>query len=251
MARISLSYPALRHCNRQARGFTLTELAVVLVIVALLVGGMVMPLSAQQDLKANAETERSLAEIREALIGFVVANGRLPCPDLTADPADANYGNEAASCAADLTGDGYLPWKTLGVPEHDAWGSHWTNKTDPRLGHWRYRIERQYAVATNLKTLILTSGATCNSTFPNDCIDIRDHNNMSLIAGNEHPLAVIYSTSKNLQADGLNATFEANLGAGPRYEAGDPTATPVFDDKVIWISRPILINRLLMAGKLP
>jgi prepilin-type N-terminal cleavage/methylation domain-containing protein len=39
-----------------ARGFTLTEMAVVLVIVALLIAGMMLPLSSQQDNRARKET---------------------------------------------------------------------------------------------------------------------------------------------------------------------------------------------------
>ena len=60
-----------------ARGFTLAEMAVVLVIVALLLAGMMLPISAQQDIRARQETEGTLNDIREALIGFAIANGRL------------------------------------------------------------------------------------------------------------------------------------------------------------------------------
>lgn len=63
-----------------ARGFILMELTVVLVIVALLLGGLLIPLSAQRDGEAIRGTEKYLADIRDALLGFAVANGRLPCP---------------------------------------------------------------------------------------------------------------------------------------------------------------------------
>lgn len=67
-----------------ARGFTLAEMAVVLVIVALLIAGMMLPLSAQQEIRARQETEKTLSDIREALLGFAVANGRLPRPAISA-----------------------------------------------------------------------------------------------------------------------------------------------------------------------
>jgi prepilin-type N-terminal cleavage/methylation domain-containing protein len=38
-----------------ARGFTLTEMAVVLLILTLLIGGMLMPLSAQDEVRRTAE----------------------------------------------------------------------------------------------------------------------------------------------------------------------------------------------------
>ena len=58
----------------RCRGFTLTELAVVMVIVAVLMGGLLIPLSAQRDAQAFRETQAQLDEIREALIGFAVVN---------------------------------------------------------------------------------------------------------------------------------------------------------------------------------
>ena len=48
-------------------GFTLTELAVVLMIVALLIGGMLVPLSAQNDIRNVNETQKTLNDIRDAL----------------------------------------------------------------------------------------------------------------------------------------------------------------------------------------
>jgi prepilin-type N-terminal cleavage/methylation domain len=73
----------MNHCpSPLARhdGFTLAELAVVLVIVALLIGGLLIPLSTQIDIRNVADTRRALTEIREAMLGYLVVNGRLPCP---------------------------------------------------------------------------------------------------------------------------------------------------------------------------
>ena len=44
--------PAVSRALTFSRGFTLTEMAVVLVIVALLIAGVMIPLSAQQDIHA-------------------------------------------------------------------------------------------------------------------------------------------------------------------------------------------------------
>ncbi len=62
------------------RGFTLIELAIVLFVVALLLGGMLLPLAAQQDIRNYGDTQKILVEARDALLGFAVANDRLPCP---------------------------------------------------------------------------------------------------------------------------------------------------------------------------
>ncbi|MGZ8256366.1 MAG: type II secretion system protein, partial [Gallionella sp.] len=61
-------------------GFTLIEMAMVLMIVALVLGGMLPVISGQIEQQRTNETRKQLAEIREALLGFVVTNNRLPCP---------------------------------------------------------------------------------------------------------------------------------------------------------------------------
>jgi len=233
-------------------GFSLTELAIVLLIVGLLVGGMVTPLSAQLDLRNYRDTKRQLDEIREALLGFAAINGRLPCPDTDTDPVAVNYGIEEASCSADATAEGFLPWKTLGVREFDAWGSPWQNPPMPRQGHWRYRIERQYADAATLRLRILLAGvSSCNSTdpFPNDCLKIRNAAAVPMNTDTERPVAIVFSVGANKQADGENASFEANKSGNPTYQASERSAS--FDDMMIWISRPMLANRLIAAGRLP
>jgi prepilin-type N-terminal cleavage/methylation domain-containing protein len=75
------------------RGFTLIELAIVMFIVSLLVGGMLLPLSAQQDIKSLRDTTRALETARDALLGFAVINERLPCP------ATANSSGRETFCS--------------------------------------------------------------------------------------------------------------------------------------------------------
>lgn len=62
------------------RGFTLTEIAIVFMIVALLIGGAVLTFSAQNEAREIADTQRTIEQAREAVIGFALRNGRLPCP---------------------------------------------------------------------------------------------------------------------------------------------------------------------------
>ncbi|HUX32107.1 MAG TPA: type II secretion system protein [Thiobacillus sp.] len=59
---------------KQARGFTLIELAIVLVIVTILIGGLAMPLSAQIQARRIAETKKILEEAREAIIGYAMSS---------------------------------------------------------------------------------------------------------------------------------------------------------------------------------
>lgn len=60
------------------RGFSLVELTIVLVIVALLSGGLMLGLAAQRDANNYQEAQRQLDSAKEALFGFAISNGRLP-----------------------------------------------------------------------------------------------------------------------------------------------------------------------------
>ncbi len=82
-------------------GFTLLELAIVLVIVTILIGGLAVPLSAQIQARRIAETQKTLAEAREAIIGYAMSHtiaGSCTCSykaDTTLDPV-------ASSCSPSL-----------------------------------------------------------------------------------------------------------------------------------------------------
>jgi prepilin-type N-terminal cleavage/methylation domain-containing protein len=225
--------------HRAQHGFSLIELAVVVFVIALLLGSILVPLGTQVEQRKTSDTRKSLDEIREALIGFAIINGRLPCPDTDSDPAAAGYGLEEAACSADPVTEGYLPWKTLGVAEMDAWGVRRTVASSPRIGDWRYRVDRNFAV-----TFTLTTG------FGTDALTVRSSAGLALTSTSERPVAIIFSAGTNTTADRQNAlgSFEPSTGV---YESDVPSATLAFDDILIWISRPILFNRLVAAGKLP
>ena len=72
--------------KRACRGFTLTELAVVLAIIGLLLSSTLFTLSAQVENRNRSDTQRRLEEARELLLSFALVNGRLPCPATTSCP---------------------------------------------------------------------------------------------------------------------------------------------------------------------
>lgn len=116
--------------RRGCRGFTLVELAIALLIVGLLLASAMIPISAQIDIKAAADTQRVMDQIRDSLIGFAQANGRLPCPaDPTLASSNASAGQEAA--AKCTLGKGVIPWAVLGTPEADSWGRRFTYRVAP------------------------------------------------------------------------------------------------------------------------
>ena len=237
------------------------ELAIVLMILALVLGGMLNPLGSLLGAKQRAEAGVELERIKEALLGFAMINGYLPCPTTASDPGDDKYGLEDTACNSDPAAEGYLPWRTLGVSGTDPWGISRTASADPFTGYWRYRVDRNFSNSGELFTM--KTALAENLTVINSV-------GMLLTAPTETPVAVIYSTGSNLAQDGENSTFEgAPCGNAGGYDPGGGTACPdgeplyqggdlsgtgssaVFDDIVVWLSRPRLFNRMVTAGRLP
>jgi len=105
--------------RRIQRGFTLIEIAIVLLIVTILLGYSVALFPIQQELKQYRKLDRDMDDIVDHLIGFAQVNGRLPCPDTD--------GNINGLGAGDINGqedtdDVVNNVDTLGAPPPDPDG---------------------------------------------------------------------------------------------------------------------------------
>lgn len=236
-----------RHSAR-TRGFTLIELAIVLFIITLLLGGILTPLAQQISERQNGETRRAIDAARLALVGYAMRKadqaGPLPCPDVRGIAgqnanSDANDGLEDrlenGSCA---TLSGNLPWKTLGLAEGDAWGNH--------LG---------YAVAANWANLAGGGAPFTASAMEEGLLHIcRDR-----ICAQPMPAAAVvvsfgrngfgasnFNGSRNLAPTSADEIENAN--DDPRFVEHPPRAVDhpggEFDDLVLPISPDWLRGRL-------
>ncbi len=231
----------------RASGFTLVELTIVLIIVGLLLGTLMVPLSAQIDQRNYNETQRQMDEIREALIGFAVVNGRLPRPATSATDGTEN----PANCGSDAACTGFIPWTTLGVKKTDAW-----NKMI------RYSVTPQYAdAAISLSTL----GSKKVRTRDNAGTPSYFVGSGSACSDSPCAPAIIYSSGKTnwgYTEDGsaladtstTNADEDSNASATVTFFARGRSSVVnggEFDDIVTWIPPFVLFNRMIAAGKLP
>lgn len=213
------------------KGFTLIELAIVLFIIALLLGGLLVPLATQYDMRQRAQALEQLDEIKEALIGFAIIHGRLPCQSSETDSSSPEYGMEDDDCSSPA-GQGYLPGKQLGVAELDPWGEL-----------WRYRADSEFACPAGLAPC--SDGIFILSTTIGDDLSVQDSSDPpnDLVSASERPVAIIFSVGANRTPDGANEPFDNT------YQGGGSTSD--FDDITIWITRPLLFNRMVTAGRLP
>jgi prepilin-type N-terminal cleavage/methylation domain-containing protein len=241
-------------------GFTLIELAIVLFIVSLLLGGMLLPLSAQQDIRNWNDTQKQLVDAREALIGFAVANGRLPCP-ASATSSGVESLNPDGTCTNPY--DGFLPAVTLGISPVDAQGYAIDSWGGNPINRIRYAVStaNNFALTTpnGMKTVTMTNlspdlkicsagaGVTNPGGATADCAA------GTLLAGDA--VAVIYSIGKNAGTGGASAdeTHNPNPNAATAADRAFVSAQPsnTFDDQIVWLSKNILFNRMVAAGQLP
>lgn len=241
-------------------GFTLMELAVVLVIVALLIGGMMMPLSAQQDIRARNDTQARLAEVRDAIVGYAIANDRLPCP-----ASAASNGVESPVGGGLCTNpyDGFVPAVTLGLAPQDGSGylvDGWGTETANRM---RFAVTmanaNAFTTALGMKTttiaLLQPDLRVCNG---GGNVQNAGALNATCTAGNflaSNAIAVVYSIGKNAGSGGAtvdethNPNPQATIVADPAFV--NAASGVAFDDQLLWLSPNTLYNRMVATGRLP
>lgn len=236
--------------NRKSEvGFTLVEMAIVLVIFGLLLSAFLAPLSAQRDLKDYTETQKSLEEIKESLIGYALSHGYFPCPAISA----SNGGEDRTG--ATCTGSkrvGFLPWAELGVPKLDSWDHL-----------YRYSVTLAYA---DSGTKINLSPLTARDIT----IQTRDSAGVIQNVSNANDIpVVIMSVGKNgvwgyrddgtQVADGSATNVDEDTngnGNGRIFQNRTATSNTAItggeiDDVVTWVSPNVYLNRMVAAGQLP
>jgi prepilin-type N-terminal cleavage/methylation domain-containing protein len=223
---------------KRDRGFTLIELAVVVAIFGLLLTILVVPLSTQFDQQRAAETQKQLENVREALIGFAIANGRLPCPaNATIAAGTANAGTENRVGAACAAAQGTLPWAALGVPETDAWGRRFTYRItltfadDPAVG-----MQASFLI-TDTADITLTDGTgPIASALPAMVVS---HGKNGLGAYQTNGIQIAGPAGDESE----NSDNDVNFVSRPH--------APDFDDQLAWVSSNVLKSRMVASNRLP
>ncbi|HZP88337.1 MAG TPA: type II secretion system protein [Burkholderiales bacterium] len=230
---------------RRHEGFSLIEVAIVILVMTLVLGSLLTPLNAQLERRQIDETQRALEDIREALLGFAMANGRLPRPAQSA----ADGTERSANCTTHQDCTGFVPWVILGTARADAWGKLIRYSVSPGLaqtgapialassGTKRIRTRDPLGapiLADNVAAVLISHGARAwGHTI--DGVDIPDGSSTNV---DEDANATQYGRT----TDPFYARTMSQLVSSPGGE---------FDDLVVWIPQPLLLSRLVAAAKLP
>jgi prepilin-type N-terminal cleavage/methylation domain-containing protein len=262
--------PVVQPSTRKSLGFTLVELSIVLVIMALIMGAGMALLNAQIDSQRQASTRVKQDAIRSALTTYISRNSRLPCPaDPTLAAGVANYGVEAATpgtcsgitsngVAPSTVVTGIIPWVSLGISDDAA--------TDGYFNRFAYQV---VALATNLNTQTIsgmrgyitlhsngpgTLGAPPAGNQINDCSNGLTFNPCAAVV-------VVLSHGKNgFGAYSIGGGQVPTAGAGPdelantdhdskfvRKDFSDAVGNP-FDDVLLALTPSDLLTPLTQSG---
>jgi prepilin-type N-terminal cleavage/methylation domain-containing protein len=252
-------------------GFTLTEMAVVLVIVALLIGGAMATVSLQVETRNNDETMRRLNAAADAIIAYGIVNKRLPCPAIsTSSGVEAPYGG--GTCTNNF--DGFLPAQTIGFTPVDS--------SSFAVDVWGNRI--RYAVASAVtgctgtptnphftSSSLKANGLSCRpndlevwngfeaciaSTAANIATCTTGSRTVTRVASAQTTAFVVYSTGKNGAITASHGTDETANTNGDKvfvYRTPSDSASPLgaYDDVMVIVPASVVYSKFVTAGVLP
>ena len=235
-------------------GFTLVEMAVVMMIVGFLLGGLLVPLRALTEQRGYSETRHAMDDMRQALLGYAMARGYLPCPAKSYLDGAEDRDPVTGKCrvASGSVSIGFLPWAELGMPRLDAWGHL-----------YRYSVSTAYADSLVKITL---------SPLTARAIVIKSRNDAGAefrltTDDNKSPAAIVSMGANGLlgygdsgtqlsNTSGTNVDEQANALDGSiffsrSYAANPAAAGGEFDDIVVWIAPGVYASKMVEAGQLP
>lgn len=233
------------------RGFNLIEIALALVILTLLLGSVLVPINTQVQQRKFTDTQKTLDDVTDALIGYAMVNGRLPRPATL-----YNNGVENATstlCTAGTTAvneancTGFIPWTTIGSAKSDSWG---------------YLIRYSVTPAFSTNTPFTTS--TVGTKI------IQERTTAGVLANSATQVAFVvwsngaenFGTTDSNTTRVNNSTGTTNVDEITNNSAtvtfikrpfGDNTGATggEFDDIVNFVPQGTLIYKVVQAGKLP
>lgn len=224
-------------------GFTLIEMSIVLIVISLILAGVLKTVSIQRQQLKRDETRQQLETIKEALIGFALTNGRLPCPDTGTDGIE-NPPNPANGIDCDAN-EGWLPHVDIGIGNIDVWGNRFI-----------YRVTGTTAAPINSFTDDPAAPAVSSFGVADDGDISVDDEAGNGIARDVPAIIISFGENGSRQiacGAGISAREQVNCDADTTYVDSfySDVVGQEYDDLVIWIPLTILKARMIEAALLP
>lgn len=235
-------------------GFTLVEIAIVLLIVGLLTRTLLEPMTIAQKHKKFDVTRSELLKVKDSLHAHLVAVGYLPCPigGVMVNHRAVVDSHRDTECEIE---QGFLPAVDLGLS-----GS--IDSNGALLDVWN----RPYRYAVSLSNHNLEGNQRLPDwTTPGEASNVGlRHLSSNLVLCNEHSRAAC--ANRNVRAKNLAFVVlslgQDNSTKGAQLENQDSDETFVinalsirtdspFDDQMVWSSTQDVLYWMLRAGWLP
>src|SRR5450830_1060536 len=254
------------------KGFTLVEMAVVLVIIGLLVSAGLGVGNAQMQMARITTTKQKEDAIKSALISFIARNNRLPCPAVAGlAPGAVGYGVEAlipGTCTNTFQDalpvtvvTGVLPWSSLGITDESA--------SDGYYNRFTYQVKLS-ATNTNSQTIaglngIISTHLAAPAVLATSPASLVNHTNLCVSTAFNpcSSVAIIVSHGQNgfgafsprgiqVPTAGAGADELENIDNDSKFVIKEfsSSATNPFDDIVLPLTPPDLLSPLTTRGSM-
>ena len=252
---------------KKSSGFSLVELAVVVVIIGMILTMGIKLASSFQDRSAMSLTHSKQLAIKQALISYLAVNGRLPCP--ASGTALTGKEDPTPSTGTCNTPIGIIPFQTLQLPRDfviDGWDRFFTYEAwwGDTPATYCTIVPNNANYTSDTRFLGIPNNPRTYHDGDGGCISVLDTQINGTVIATRHVVATIVSHGENgfggFSSKGVQVDYSTVLATDPEKDniAGYPSRTPhsfhtepfndKFDDMVLEISPSDLVDPLKQDG---
>jgi prepilin-type N-terminal cleavage/methylation domain-containing protein len=243
-------------------GFTLIEIAMVLAILGLVLGGLITAIGQSTENTRRSEARALINRVEEALYGFAQVLGRLPCPASDTSNGEEDVVDINTGVCNFNGGHGFVPAVTLGLQGRvNADGL----LLDPWMNPLRYSVSalnlganRAFTSELGMQSLfaapgILVAGPTllrvCNAAdCPTEDSVLAD--TVPAVVISMGPNWATFTSADEVDNAGNVTEGGYRLTNTNTFVSRDYNPA-TYDDIITWLSPHVLLSRQVMAGRLP
>jgi prepilin-type N-terminal cleavage/methylation domain-containing protein len=226
---------------RGAAGFTLIEMAIVIIIIGVIISIVSTVLPALIRTSKIKKAQAVLEKVDYALQGYISSNGQLPCPD-TDNPQDGLENRIAGTtpptddtCTAYV---GRLPYATLGL----------SSATDPWQNVVRYGVYEGLVRTTQTNLCAALPCSPCLADFVNNPTGAWLSTSDGTTVTN---VGYVLASGSGKDLDGDGAFFDGRNATAPataQFESPNKITDPAYDDILRTGDLTYLQGRLCTGG---